>query len=94
MCRAQQVCADTLALYISQYYGRETSPSLSSIFSTNTGSEGSIFTFMLSAVSRILWYMLEEQGKDISEGADKSFYHTWFQNIVLASTKIRRKKDG
>lgn len=53
-----------------------------------------IFIFMLPAVVRIMWFMLREIGKDEITEMDMKFYHTWFINIVDASRKLCRLKDG
>ena len=48
---------------------------------------------MLAAVVRILWFMVQQQKKAITEPMDKQFLRAWFSNIRLASGQIVRKTD-
>ena len=53
-----------------------------------------VFTFMLPAVLRILWFMLREKQANIESSVDATFYNHWFANIATAAARICRIDDG
>lgn len=52
------------------------------------------FTFMLSPINRILWWMLREKGLTSDSSVDTTFYNQFFENIATAASKICRNIDG
>ena len=47
-----------------------------------------VFTFMLAAVTRIFWFMLQEEKREPATTVDSLFQRRWMANIAEVANKI------